>query len=108
MTEFKTVVSKGKYTLVFITDVKEYYDHVQSEARMCVDHSNLTGWISVHKTLPLKSGKYLVCNKSGAVYQTKFYTYGNNGKGHWGQKDGGKNITHWMFLPSPASARSRK
>lgn len=61
-----------------------------------------TWWISVTERLPKQSGKYLVYSrKSGLVYQTKFYTYPENKGGHWGQKDNGKNITHWMYLPEP-------
>ena len=56
-------------------------------------------WISVDERLPSESGKYLVCTKNGNVYQTKFYSYPENKGGHWGQKDKGKNITHWMPLP---------
>lgn len=56
-------------------------------------------WISIEERLPEESGKYLVCIKSGNVYQTKFYSYPKDKGGHWGQKDKGKNITHWMPLP---------
>lgn len=56
-------------------------------------------WISVHGELPEKSGKYLVCTERGNVYQTKFYSYPESKGGHWGQKDKGRSITHWMRLP---------
>jgi hypothetical protein len=56
-------------------------------------------WIIVEDRLPEKSGKYLVCTKNSNVYQTKFYSYPENVGGHWGQKDKGKSITHWMPLP---------
>lgn len=56
-------------------------------------------WISVKKNLPKESGKYIVCNAKGMVYQTKFYTYPKDQGGHWGQKDKGKGITHWMRMP---------
>lgn len=56
-------------------------------------------WISVDERLPDKSGKYIVCNAKGMVYQTKFYTYPKDQGGHWGQKDKGRSITHWMHLP---------
>ena len=56
-------------------------------------------WISVDERLPSESGKYLVCTKRGNVYQTKFYSYPENKGGHWGQKDKGKSITHWMRMP---------
>ena len=56
-------------------------------------------WISVEDKLPEQSGKYLVCTKNGNVYQTKFYSYPENIGGHWGQKDKGRSITHWMPLP---------
>ncbi len=56
-------------------------------------------WISVEDRKPSESGKYLVCTKRGNVYQTKFYSYPENKGGHWGQKDKGRNITHWMPLP---------
>jgi hypothetical protein len=58
-------------------------------------------WISVENRLPEESGKYLVCIKSGNVYQTKFYSYPKDKGGHWGQKDKGRSITHWMPLPEP-------
>lgn len=58
-----------------------------------------TKWVDVDERLPDKSGKYIVCNRSGAVYQTKFYTYPENKGGHWGQKDKGKNIIAWMPMP---------
>ena len=56
-------------------------------------------WISVSERLPEASGKYIVCTKRGNVYQTKFYSYPENKGGHWGQKDKGRSITHWMPLP---------
>lgn len=56
-------------------------------------------WISVEERLPSESGKYLVCTNKGNVYQTKFYSYPEINGGHWGQKDKGKSITHWMPLP---------
>ena len=56
-------------------------------------------WIRVEERLPDKNGKYIVCNKSGAVYQTKFYTYPEKTGGHWGQKDNGRNIIAWMPMP---------
>lgn len=56
-------------------------------------------WISVIERLPEASGKYIVCTKRGNVYQTKFYSYPENKGGHWGQKDKGRSITHWMPLP---------
>ena len=56
-------------------------------------------WISVDERLPSESGKYLVCTKRGTVYQTKFYSYPEDKGGHWGQKDKGKSITHWMAMP---------
>ncbi len=73
------------------------------------DCEHYSGWISVKERLPDKSGKYIVYNGfSGNVYQAKFYTYGAmriiDGKsvvGHWGQRDKGKNITHWQPLPEP-------
>ena len=58
-------------------------------------------WISVEERLPKQSGKYIVCTKKGNVYQTKFYSYPENKGGHWGQKDNGRSITHWMPLPDP-------
>lgn len=58
-------------------------------------------WISVNDRLPEKSGKYLVCTNRGNVYQTKFYSYPEETGGHWGQKDKGKSITHWMEMPKP-------
>lgn len=66
-----------------------------------IEHENVrhVEWISVKKNLPKESGKYLVCTKKGNVYQTKFYTYPENKGGHWGQKDKGRSITHWMPLP---------
>lgn len=62
-------------------------------------------WIFVDERLPKKNGKYIVCNKSGAVYQTKFYTYPESKGGHWGQKDKGKNIIAWMPMPEPMTER---
>ena len=58
-------------------------------------------WISVAERNPSESGKYLVCTINGKVYQTKFYSYPENKGGHWGQKDKGRTITHWMPLPEP-------
>lgn len=58
-------------------------------------------WIPVTERLPERSGKYLVCTNRGNVYQTKFYSYPEEAGGHWGQKDKGKSITHWMELPKP-------
>lgn len=58
-------------------------------------------WISVADRLPAESGKYIVCTINGNIYQTKFYTYPESAGGHWGQKDKGKNITHWQPLPEP-------
>lgn len=56
-------------------------------------------WISVTEKLPEENGKYLVCTERGHVYQTKFYNYPESTGGHWGQKDKGRSITHWMPLP---------
>lgn len=50
---------------------------------------------------PKESGKYLVCTRKGRVYQTKFYSYPENEGGHFGQKDKGRSVTHWMPLPQP-------
>ncbi len=61
-------------------------------------------WISVKERLPECSGKYIVCTNRGKVYQTKFYSYMEETGGHWGQKDKGKSITHWMPLPQPPIA----
>jgi hypothetical protein len=58
-------------------------------------------WVSVEDRKPSESGKYIVCSQKGSVYQTKYYLYPENKGGHWGQKDKGKNITHWMPLPEP-------
>lgn len=71
-----------------------------------VDHLIKSGvtireWVSVTEKLPEESGKYLVCTNRGNVYQTKFYSYPQEIGGHWGQKDKGKSITHWMPLPEP-------
>lgn len=63
-------------------------------------------WFSVDEKLPSESGKYIVCTKRGNVYQTKFYSYPENKGGHWGQKDKGRSITHWMLLPE--APRSEK
>lgn len=57
-------------------------------------HENGDKWISVEDRLPEETGKYLVSTKNGVVYQTKYYSGGK-----WGQKDKGKNITHWMPMP---------
>ena len=65
------------------------------------DCESYSGWISVEERLPDKNGKYIVCNRNGAVYQTKFYTYPESTGGHWGQKDKGKTIVAWMPLPEP-------
>lgn len=65
----------------------------QSEPFSC-GHEKGGEWISVEYRLPEETGKYLVATKSGVVYQTKYYSGGK-----WGQKDKGKNITHWMPLP---------
>lgn len=109
MTEFKTDESKNSYILIFKTDRRDHFLHVQREARRCVDHEdlqNFNGWIPVDKCLPDRSGKYIVCNRSGAVYQTKFYAArGKLDKPTWGQRDKGKNITHWTFLPLPVRTR---
>ena len=64
----------------------------------CADYRKQE-WISVIERLPEASGKYIVCTKRGNVYQTKFYSYPENKGGHWGQKDKGRSITHWMPLP---------
>ena len=61
-------------------------------------------WIDIDERLPPKSGKYIVCNRSGAVYQTKYYSYPKGTGGHWGQKDKGKNIIAWMPMPEPMKA----
>ena len=58
-------------------------------------------WVSVDDRMPEISGKYIVCTKNDKVYQTKFYSYTENKGGHWGQKDKGRSITHWMPLPKP-------
>ena len=63
-----------------------------------VPDTNVGKWIPVTERLPSESGKYLVCTKTRNVYQIKFYTYPPEG-GHWGQKDKGRSITHWMHLP---------
>ena len=74
-------------------------------ARNCADifynvgYRKQSEWISVEEKLPSESGKYLVCTKRGNVYQTKFYSYPEDKGGHWGQKDKGKSITHWMAMP---------
>lgn len=73
---------------------------------LIVDHLISNGvtvrkWIPVTERLPEKSGKYLVCTNGGKVYQTKFYSYPEDKGSHWGQKDNGKSITHWMPLSEP-------
>lgn len=65
-------------------------------------------WISVDERTPSESGKYLVCTINGKVYQTKFYSYPENKGGHWGQKDKGKTITHWMPLPQPPKEKKNE
>lgn len=62
-------------------------------------------WISVTERLPRESGKYIVCTNGKNPYQCKFYTYPENKGGHWGQKDNGKNITHWMPFPEPPKTK---
>ena len=62
-------------------------------------------WISVEDRLPRESGKYIVCTNGKNPYQCKFYTYPENKGGHWGQKDNGKNITHWMPFPEPPKTK---
>ena len=62
--------------------------------RTCFSPRKNNEWISVEDRLPEETGKYLVSTKNGVVYQTKYYSGGK-----WGQKDKGKNITHWMPLP---------
>ncbi len=69
-----------------------------AERIYCADYRKVE-WISVEERKPSESGKYLVCTLKGNVYQTKFYTYPENKGGHWGQKDKGRSITHWMPLP---------
>lgn len=56
-------------------------------------------WRNIEHELPTESGKYIVCNKSGVVFQAKYYTYPTGKGGHWGLKDKGGHITHWMPLP---------
>lgn len=65
----------------------------------------MSRWISVSEGLPAESGKFIVCSKNGSVYQTKFYAYPESKGGHWGQKDKGKNITHWMPLPKAPTSQ---
>ena len=65
----------------------------------CGLFKNNAVWVDVDERLPEKNGKYIVCNRNGAVYQTKFYIYPENKGGHWGQKDKGKNIIAWMPMP---------
>ena len=65
-------------------------------------------WISVREKPPEESGKYLVCTERGNVYQTKFYSYPESKGGHWGQKDKGRSITHWMRLPEAPNAGGNK
>lgn len=65
-------------------------------------------WVSVHEKLPEESGKYLVCTQRGNVYQTKFYSYPESRGGHWGQKDKGRSITHWMRLPEAPKTGGEK
>lgn len=65
-------------------------------------------WIPVTERLPEQSGKYIVCSErkikvgnwermEKKVYQAKFYVYPTGC--HWGQRDKGKHITHWMPMP---------
>lgn len=72
-------------------------DHNKYGFETCGNY--IPDWISVEDGPPKESGKYLVCGKNKSVYQTKYYTYPESSGGHWGQKDNGKSITHWMPLP---------
>lgn len=78
------------------------------ENGVTVSDTNVGKWIPVTERLPEQSGKYIVCSErkikvgnwermEKKVYQAKFYVYPNGW--HWGQKDNGKYITHWMPMP---------
>ena len=54
-------------------------------------------WISIDDRLPEKDGKYIVHNKSGMVFQAKYYSCPKT----WGMRDKGSHITHWMPMPEP-------
>lgn len=43
MTSFNTIIDAKEctYELRFVTDNKEYFEHIQSEARKCVDHKSV-------------------------------------------------------------------
>ena len=63
-------------------------------------------WTSVDKKLPDEDGIYIVCTKRGKVYQARYYIGRDQFGGKWGQKDRGKNITHWMAMPeAPVEVR---
>lgn len=80
-------------------DWADQYEDTEFPYGKCFCYKPKSPWNMVEEGLPIKNGKYIVCNKSGAVYQTKFYTYPESKGGHWGQKDKGKNIIAWMPMP---------
>lgn len=83
-------------------DLRDMRDGAEDIADLLIKNGvTVQEWISLEDRLPEKSEKYIVHSKTGAVYQTKFYSYPKGTGGHWGQKDEGRNITHWMPLPEP-------
>ena len=80
-------------------------DHSKHLAEVLVrvgiaNNATTTGeWISVEVAQPKESGKYIVCNKSGVVYQATYYTYPTGTGGQWGLKDKGGHIAYWMPIP---------
>ena len=88
--------------IILLKDALDCSDLREKILTKCIEVKNINGsvkWTRVDERLPDKSGKYIVCNAKGMVYQTKFYTYPKDQGGHWGQKDKGKGITHWMRMP---------
>lgn len=102
-----------------LIDIVEYYadflDWDRKEAivdgiiaTFAKDNNVTSKWIPVTEKLPEQSGKYIVCSERKIkvgnwermeknVYQAKYYVYPTGC--HWGQRDKGKHITHWMPMP---------
>lgn len=71
--------------------------HCAAEALYDAGYRKQSEWISVEERLPKEDGKYIVHNRSGMVFQAKYYSSPKT----WGMVDKGVNITHWMPMPEP-------